>query len=183
MTIVVWNISDMDKIYEIRGNTRSFNFSYLKHFWADEPSRIFYLTGYMTNPYPFIQGSLERPFSELFSSDVSLWKQCKYIAFNIFSFTILIVSCKMLMITGISNENTNELNIYAILCRKVTIFYRQKLASLFQVQKKLKACRNSKWHFSSCCFIADDSHVKIVWLHVVVFSKPDILHFRDNFHL
>ena len=113
-------------------------------FAGRRPSRIFYLTGYMTNLYPFIQGSLERPFSELFSSDVSLWKQYKYIAFNIFSFTILIVSYKMLMITGISNENTNELNIYAILCRKVTIFYRQKLASLFQVQKKLKACRNSK---------------------------------------
>ena len=27
------------------------------------------------------------------------------------------------------------------------------------------------------CFIADDSHVKVVWLHVVVFSEHDILHF------
>ena len=32
-------------------------------------------------------------------------------------------------------------------------------------------------------FIVDDSHVKIVWLHVVVFSEHDILHFLDNFHL
>ena len=37
--------------------------------------------------------------------------------------------------------------------------------------------------FSSSCFIADNSHVKIVWLHVAVFSKHDILHFWDNFHL
>ena len=40
---------------------------------------------------------------------------------------------------------------------------------------KLKACRSSKLNFSSSCFIADDSHVKIVWLHVVVFSEHDIL--------
>ena len=89
----------------------------------------------------------------------------------------------MLIITGIYNEKTNELTIYAILCRNVTIFHQQKLASLFQVQEKLKACRNSKSNFSSSCFIADDSHVKIVWLYVVVSSKHDIFHFRDNAHL
>ena len=50
----------------------------------------------------------------------------------------------MLIITGISYEKTNESAIYAILCRNVTIFDRQKLASLFQVQEKLKACGNSK---------------------------------------
>ena len=49
---------------------------------------------------------------------------------------------------------------------------------LFQVQKKLKACRSSKLNFLSSCFIADDGHVKIVWLHVVVFSKHDNLRFR-----
>ena len=38
-------------------------------------------------------------------------------------------------------------------------------------------------NFSSSCFIADDSHVKIIWPHVVVFSKHDILHFWDNVHL
>ena len=53
----------------------------------------------------------------------------------------------MLIITGISNEKTNELTIYGILCRKVTILYRQELASLFQVQEKLKACRSSKLNF------------------------------------
>ena len=50
----------------------------------------------------------------------------------------------MLIITEISNEKTNELTIYGILCRNVTIFYQQKLAFLFQVQEKLKACRNLK---------------------------------------
>ena len=37
-----------------------------------------------------------------------------------------------------------------------------ELDSFFQVQEKVKACRNSKLNFSSSCFIADDSHVKIV---------------------
>ena len=41
----------------------------------------------------------------------------------------------------------------------------------FQVQEKLKACRSSKSNSSSGCFIADDSHVKSIWLHVVVFSE------------
>ena len=50
----------------------------------------------------------------------------------------------MLIITEISNETTNRLTIYAILCRNVTTFYRQELAVLFQVQGKLKVCRNSK---------------------------------------
>ena len=34
--------------------------------------------------------------------------------------------------------------------------------SLFQVQEKFKACRNSKLNFSSGCFIANVSHVKVV---------------------
>ena len=63
------------------------------------------------------------------------------------------------------------------------MFYRQKLASLFQVKEKLKACRSSKLKFSNSCFLVDDRHVKIVWLHVVVFSEHGILHFSDNFHL
>ena len=88
----------------------------------------------------------------------------------------------MLIITDISHATTIELTIYAILCRDVTIFYRQELASLFQVQGKKKACRNSKQNFSSSCFIAD-SHIKVIWLHVVVFTKHDILDFWDNVHL
>ena len=45
-----------------------------------------------------------------------------------------------------------------------------KIASLFQLKEKLKAFRNSKLNFSSSFFIVKDSHVNIVWLHVVVFS-------------
>ena len=126
---------------------------------------------------------MEWPFIELHSANVSLLNQCKYIAFNIFSCKILIVLYKVLTITGISNEKTYELTIYGILCRNVTLFYRQELASLLQVQEKLKACRNSKLNFSRSYFTANDSHVKIVWLHDVVFSEHDILHFWDNVHL
>ena len=74
-------------------------------------------------------------------------------------------------------KKTNKLTIYGVLCRKVATFYRQELPSLFQVQEKLKACGSSKLNFSSSCFIADSSHVKILWLHPVVFSEHDILHF------
>ena len=107
----------------------------------------------------------------------------KYIGFNIFSSRILIVLYKMLTIIGISNEKKpNELTMQGISWWNVTIFYRQELISLFQVQEKLKACGNSK--FSSSCFIAnDDSLVKIVLLHVIVFSEHDILHFWDNVYL
>ena len=68
----------------------------------------------------------------------------------------------MLIITGISDEKTNELTTHGTLCRNVTIFYRQELASLFQVQEKLKACRSSKLNFWSSCFLAGDNHVKFV---------------------
>ena len=48
-------------------------------------------------------------------------------------------------------KKINELTIYEIVCRKFTIFYRQNLASLFQVQEKFKPCRNSKLNISSTC--------------------------------
>ena len=51
------------------------------------------------------------------------------------------------------------------------------ITSLFQVHEKLKACRNSKLNFSSCCFIANDSLVKTAWLHALVFCEHDILYF------
>ena len=50
-------------------------------------------------------------------------------------------------------------------------------------KKKMKLCRSSKLNFSSSCFIVDGSHVKVLWLHVVVFSEHDVLHFWDNAHL
>ena len=108
----------------------------------------------MVNLYPFIQGSLESPFSDFFFADVSLWNQCKYIVFNILSCRIFTALNKILTIAEICNEKTNELTIYRILSRYVTIFYRQELASLFQVQEKLKACRNSKLSFLNSCFMA-----------------------------
>ena len=44
----------------------------------------------------------------------------------------------MFIITGISNEETNKLTIYSRLCQNITIFYRQEIASLFQMQEKSK---------------------------------------------
>ena len=84
--------------------------------------RKFYLKGDVTNLYSFIQGLLEWPFSELLSANVSLWNQCKYIAFNIFLCRIFIILYKMLIITGTSNEKTNELTIYP--SRHTTSFQR-----------------------------------------------------------
>ena len=79
----------------------------------------------MTNLYSLIRGLLEWLFSELFLSDASLRDKYKFIAFNIFSCNILKIYCKILIITVISNETTNELTTYAKLCRNVTVFYRQ----------------------------------------------------------
>ena len=135
----------------------------------------------MTNLFPFIQGSLEWPFSELFSANVSLWNQYKYIEFNIFSCRILIAYIKCWLLQEYLSEEINELNINGILCQNVTIFYRQELASLLKVQGKLKACRNSKWNFSCSCFVTNYSHVEVVWL--VVFSGQDILNLWDNVNL
>ena len=136
----------------------------------------------MTNLYSFTQGCLEWPFSELFSTSVLLWNQYKYIAFNIFWWGILVISYKVLIITGISHKKPNELTRYWILCWNVTIFYRRESVSLFQVQKKLKAWRSLIFKFSSSCFIADDNHIKIVWLHIVVFSEVDSPYFWENVH-
>ena len=97
--------------------------------------------------------------------------------------SILIISFKVWIITRTSNEKANELTKNAILCQNLAIFYRQKLAFLFQMQEKLKVHRSSELNFLRSSFIAYDSHVRIIWLHAVVFSRYDILHFRDNFHL
>ena len=76
----------------------------------------------------------------------------------------------MLIITGTFNEKTNELTIYGITCQYITINYQQKLG-------KIEGMQDSKLNFSSSCFNADDSHVKIVWLHAVTFSENDVLYF------
>ena len=72
--------------------------------------------------------------------DASLWNQYIFIAFNIFSCKSSIIYCKILIIAVVSDERTNELRIYAKLCRNVIIFYRQQLASLCQVQEKFRVC-------------------------------------------
>ena len=63
------------------------------------------------NLYPFFQGLLEWSFSELFSANVSLWNQYRYIEFKIFLCRIKIILFKMLIITRISDEKTNELTM------------------------------------------------------------------------
>ena len=50
--------------------------------------------------------------TELFFSDVSLWNQYKYIAFSISLCRILIISYKLLIINGISNETNIHMHIY-----------------------------------------------------------------------
>ena len=49
--------------------------------------------------------------------------------------------------------------------------------------RKTESVQEVKIKFSSSCFIADNNHVKTLWLHVAVFSEHDILHFLDNVHL
>ena len=105
-----------------------------------------------------------------------LWIQYHYINFKTFSCRILIILYKIVIIFEISNETRNKLTIDATLCRNVTIFYRQELAFLYPVQKKLEMCRSSKWNFSSSCFIADDSHVKIVWQNLYLPDQAVFIH-------
>ena len=78
---------------------------------------------------------LERPFGELFLSNSSLRDQHRFIAFEIFSCIILIIFCTIEPYYSCTNK-TNELTVYEILRRNVTIFYLQGLSSSFQVQVK-----------------------------------------------
>ena len=65
-----------------------------------------------------------------------------------------------------------------------TVFYWNKLASLFQVQRNLRACRNSKNNFDFfSCFIAGDPHIKIIHTYISSFNEHDTFHFVDNVHL
>ena len=48
---------------------------------------------------------------------------------------------------------------------------------------KTYSVQSLKPNFLRNYFIVDDSHAKIVLLHVVVFSEHDILYFWDNVHL
>ena len=92
--------------------------------------RSFYLRGDIRGD---IQDPLEWLLNELFFSDASLWNQYQLIAINIFFYKTLFISCEMLIITVISNKETIELTIYAILCQNVITFLQQELASSFKV--------------------------------------------------
>ena len=108
----------------------------------------------------------------LLFSNTLLWIQQKFITFKVFLCRILIIGWNNKWIHHTSNNMLS-----------VTLIYRQEVASLFQVQGKFKACQNSKWTFSNSCFIAGDSHIKIIWLHRAVFNKHYILHLANNVHL
>ena len=112
------------------------NFQCNKNSVSVRPRR-FYLTGDMTNLYPFIEGSLEWPFSELFSANVLLWNQYKYIAFNIFSCKILIVFNKMLIITKTFNKKTNELIMYGIAGTSFSVSIERIIESVQEFKIKL----------------------------------------------
>ena len=85
----------------------NFSIIKLKCIW-----RRFYLSEGMTNLYPFIRGSWERSFSELFLFDALLWNQYKFIAFNIFLCRISIISWNILIAPVIPNEKSNELGMF-----------------------------------------------------------------------
>ena len=133
----MWNVLLWNALYLIL----------LQLIWAGR----FYLAGDMKNLYFFIQGSLEWTFREYFSLMYRYGINTNTLHLTFFSCRISFLLYKMLIITGISMETRNELTIYATLCRNVSMFYWQELASLFQVQEKFKTCRNSKWKFLSCC--------------------------------
>ena len=54
---------------------------------------------------------------------------------------------------------------------------------IFSTSGKSENVQEFKVKPSSSCIITDDIHVKIVWLHIVVFTKHDILHFWDDVDL
>ena len=110
----------------------------------------FDLTGCMTILYSFIRGSLEWTFCELLLSDASSWNQYKFIDFNIFLCTIVIIYCKILIITVISNKTTNELIIICkIMSKRHNILpIIASIASFFMSSRgKLRAYGNTKSPF------------------------------------
>ena len=69
------------------------------------------------------KGLLEWSFSELLTANVSLWNQYKYIAFNISSCKILIISYKMLIIAGFCKKKKKKLisHIWNIMSKRHNI--------------------------------------------------------------
>ena len=112
-----------------RGNLQNFWFSQIKKLntlwiFIFTNQGDFFDRRYDEPLFIFIWGLLEWPFIELFLPDASLWNQYKSIVFNIFSCIILIIYCKILIITVKSNVATNELTVYAKLHWNVIKFYQ-----------------------------------------------------------
>ena len=96
-------------------------------------SRRFYLTGgiyFIYEPLLIHSKFVGMTIYWIIFLYASLWNQYKFIAFNIFSSKVLIISCKVLIIMVTSNEITNELTIYPKLYQNVTTFYWQERAGI-----------------------------------------------------
>ena len=135
--------------------------------------RWFCLGTYMTNLYPFIQGWLKWRFP----SKVSSWNQYKYIAFNVFSCRISIISYKILINTGMSNEKTNH--IWSIMLKRRNILpagtpFIPEAGKIENVQefkiKLFKYLFHCRWQSYKNC-VATCSSFQRTW------------HFWDNVHL
>ena len=88
-----------------------------------------------------------------------------------------------MIITGVSNEKNKWINrIWSILSKRLNIL-PTRTSFFISSAGKIESEQEFKIELPSTCFIALDSHVIIVGLHVVVCSKHDILHFWDNVHL
>ena len=74
---------------------------------------------------------------------------------------ILSISLKMLINTVISDEATNELTLHAIFTSKSLNILPTRTSFFISIAEKNERCRNSK-SFSSSCFNAGDSQIKIL---------------------
>ena len=74
---------------------------------------------------------------------------------------------------------SHELTISAILCRNVTVF-PIRAGFFISSAAKIENVLVFKVKLFEQLFI-DDSHVKIEWLHVVIFTEHDLLHLLKHY--
>ena len=79
----------------------------------------------------------------------------------------------MLIITGIFDETRNKLTIYSTLCRNI-IFLLTKISFFISSAGKMENVQEFNVKLFEQLF-TDDNHIKIVWLHVIVFTEHDLL--------
>ena len=72
---------------------------------------------------------------------------------------------------------------YIVNYAETSQYFTEKNWFIISSAGEIESGRSSKLNFSSGCFIADDSRLKIVWLIAAVFSKHDILYFWGNVYL